>query len=202
MAKLGVWLAAVAVAALAACGDGGGSDQGVATLEDGETESATSDGGGSGGRGGRTGEADPGEVEDAFVEFAGCMREHGIDLPELVGDNTITSPHPEIEAEHPGYEAAYEVCIPIVEDVTGSFEMTPQEVADMQDSLLAQAGCMRERGYDYPDPEFGDDGMPVAGETSDLDVSTEQLARDLNDCAAETSRQLADGSSGEDADDG
>ena len=200
MAKLEVWLAAVAVAVLAACGDGGGSDQGVATLEGGGTERATSEGGGSGGR---PGEADPGEVEDAFVEFAGCMREHGIDLPDPTADDlTITSPGPEMEAEHPGYEAAFEVCIPIVEDVTGSFEMTPQEVADMQDSLLAQAECMRERGYDYPDPEFGDDGMPVAGEPSELDVSTEQLARDLNDCAAETSRQIADGSSGDDAEGG
>jgi len=199
MAKLGVWLAAFAVAALAACGDGGGSDQGVATLEDGETESATSEGGGSGGT---PGEAAPGEVDDAFVEFAGCMREHGIDLPELVDDHTITSPHPEIEAEHPGYEAAYEVCIPIVEDVTGSFEMSPQEVAEMQDHLLAEAECMRERGYDYPDPEFGDDGMPVAGEISELEVSTEQLERDLNECAAEASSVLAEGSSGDAAGDG
>ena len=199
MAKLGVWLAAFAVAALAACGDGGGSDQGVATLEDGETESAISEGGGSS----RPGEVDPGEVEDAFVEFTRCMREHGIDLPEPTADDlTITSPGPEMEAEHPGYEAAYEVCIPIVEDVTGSFEMTPQEVADMQDSLLAQAECMRERGYDYPDPEFGDDGMPVAGEISELEVSTEQLERDLNDCAAEARSLLAEGSSDDAAGDG
>jgi hypothetical protein len=178
-----IWMAVLVVAGSAACRSGEDDDSGVASLDDTATESAAEDGSPP------PGTPEPGEVDDAFVDFAQCLRDQGIDAPALVDDETFTSPGPEIEAEHPGYEAAYDACIPIVEEVTGPFdvEMSPEEIAEMQDGLLAIARCMRGRGYDYPDPLFGDDGMVIPDESEVIGGPTDRYVEDWEDCADEVS---------------
>ena len=37
-------------------------------------------------------------------------------------------------------------------------QLDPEEQAEMQDRLVEQAECMREKGYDMPDPEVDDKG--------------------------------------------
>jgi hypothetical protein len=179
-----IWMASVLVAVLAACGGSSDGDDGVASLEDrgtsGESEARVEP----------AKDVEPGAVEDAFVEFNGCLRDEGIELPADDG-NTITGPHPEMEAKHPGYEAAYEACIPIVEAVTGSFEQTPEEIARFQDFELALAKCMRGRGYDYPDPQFDEAGnIQSPDEVPTLEVPVEQYTRDIEGCHEEVSDEL------------
>jgi hypothetical protein len=179
-----IWVASVLVAVLAACDGSSDGDEGVASLEDrgtrGESEAGAEP----------AKDVEPGAVEDAMVEFTGCLHDEGIELPADDG-LTVTGPHPEMEAKHPGYEAAYEACIPIIEAVTGSFEQTLEEIARFRDFGLAVAKCMRGRGYDYPDPQFDEAGNHQSpDEAPTLEVPVEQYERDLNGCADEVSDEL------------
>jgi len=150
-ARRAVPLAAALALVLAACGgsDGGGAADDVATV-DGSTSATgagttpTTDGG----------EADP---QEAMLAFTECMRAEGIDMPDpQPGGGGVTMIQPgEMEGD---FEAANEVCQPLLEDAIGSIELDPEQVAEQREQMLAYAECMREQGIDMPDPQFGDDG--------------------------------------------
>jgi hypothetical protein len=75
------------------------------------------------------GEPDP-EMLDKMVEFAGCMREHGIDMPDPNADggimiqrnangDTTNGSGADIDPESPEFQAAEEACRPILGDDFG-----------------------------------------------------------------------------------
>lgn len=74
------------------------------------------------------GEPDP-EMLDKMLEFAGCMREHGIDMPDPQADGGImiqrnddgssSSSMGDIDPESPEFQAAQEACRPILGDDFG-----------------------------------------------------------------------------------
>jgi hypothetical protein len=155
--------------ALAACGDGGDSDdEGIATLDDSGT--GTDDTGGTdeeangGGQGGR-GEMSE-EFEDALLEYAECMRDQGIDFPDPSTDGdgmVVMGPDPgegpPSRAEIEEFEAADEECRHIMEEVQDEMPRPdPEQEAEMRDEALAFAECMREHGIDFPDPQFEEGG--------------------------------------------
>ena len=109
---------AVALALGAAACGGSPDPGGVATLG-GDRQTGN---GGSGGNG--TARKDP---QEAALEFAKCMREHGVDMPD-----------PEVDSQ-------------------GRMRITVRAGRDQvdpkaQDAMLAFARCMREHGIDMPDP--------------------------------------------------
>lgn len=139
-----------------------GSD-GVASIDgsgDDSGDDDTPDGGGGGG-----GPVDQSEFQDAMLEFAECMREHGIDMPDPEFDEggggvQIGGPG-EPDGGGPSqeeFEAADEACSPIMEDVRPDIQLTPEEQAELQDEMVAVAQCMRDKGWNMPDPEVGEDG--------------------------------------------
>lgn len=146
---------------LAACAGGDDDPGGVASLGAGDA-TTTTDGGGGGG--GRTG--DDAAFQDAMVEFAECMREHGIDMQDpTVGEGggfVIVAPAggaAGTEADREDFEAADAACQHILEAVEDSRpQPSPEELAEMQDEALEFAECMREHGVDWPDPVFDDGG--------------------------------------------
>ena len=152
---------AVALALLAAgCGGSAGADaEGVATAggaKDADTADAAAD-------------KDP---QQAGLDFARCMREHGVDMPdpEFGGDGFIrVGPGPgadgaasgEATAGEPtgppaGFEEADKACRHFLDDLVqdggGPID------AEAQDRMLKFAECMREHGVDMPDPEFSGGG--------------------------------------------
>ncbi len=159
------WLTAVAVGTSllgAACGSGGGSGDGVASLSAGNGEQAagqnTSD----------SGETDK-DPEEAMLEFAKCMREHGIDMPdpEFSGDGGGAGSVKSSAAIRIGgagdvdmekMEEANEACRPLMADVGPLREMSPEERQEMQDKAIEHSRCMREHGIDMPDPVFDTGG--------------------------------------------
>jgi len=160
----GPGLLAVLLVVTGACG--GGGDDGavdVATLG-GEQDDTGTDGGGGAGDGDE--ELTEAEREDAMLEFAECMREHGIDMPDPTEQGGIALEiTPETEDE---MEAAQEACDPILEDAMGERpQLSPEEEAEMQDRMLAFAECMREQGIDMPDPEVSADGGRIRVEARD-----------------------------------
>lgn len=163
----------VALGVTAACG-GGNETPGVASLS-GSTSTTSADGpaGGGSAAGGISA-----EFEDAMVEFATCMREHGIDFPDPgSGGGLIIGPDSDIDPEDADFKAAEAECKTILDEAEKSMPKPSEaEISKMRDSMLAFAKCMRGEGLDFPDPEFGEGGrMSVpAGNPDDPEFEAAQ----------------------------
>lgn len=132
------WIAALAVVAVAAaaCGDG---------AEDGR----------SGGTAGAEAAA-PEDSEDAFLAFAECMRENGVDMPDPEpGEEGIVMLAPSENVNEEKQRAAEEACNHLLPDLGAPSE---EDQTDMEDALLGFAQCMRDHGVDMPDPQFDTTG--------------------------------------------
>jgi hypothetical protein len=159
----------------AACGDSGKGDD--PTLPDAAgastSESASGDD-----------EADL-DPDDAMLKFAQCMREHGIDMPDpepgggiRIGGEGIS------EDQMEAAEAACQKWMDMAMPEDGGEELSEEE----KQQFLDQAACMRDRGYNFPDPEFeggrvtqkmekGDEEMPGPDDPA--------FQKDIEECAAE-----------------
>jgi hypothetical protein len=148
--RFAVAAGALAVAftlALAACGGNSDSD-GVASLTDTTGESTTeSQGSGGGGAAGRE------EFRKAQLEYAKCMREHGVDMPDPVnGELELKSDR----RDQKKVSKAQEACGPILEDAAPP--LSEEQQAELREAALEYAKCMREHGIDMPDPQFPEGG--------------------------------------------
>jgi hypothetical protein len=176
---------------LAACGGGGGDEgDGVASIDEGAAAEDDDGGGDSGG-----GAVDEAEIEDAMLEFAECMRENGVDMPDpkfedgggvSLGFDADSGIDPESEE----FKAAEEACEPIMEEARPDVQLSPDEQAEMQDRLVAMAECMRARGHDMPDPQVGEDGGVTirreAGAPGEVGgPPDEQFDQDMEECSDE-----------------
>jgi hypothetical protein len=147
----------MALLALGACGGGGGGAGEVASLSGSGATTTTPDD-----RSDK--DVDP---QDAMLEFAKCMRSHGIDMPD---PEVAGSGRPGIMIRRDGgegavkfdderFKAAEEDCEHFLREARGSFEPpSPEEQAEMRDQMLAFAKCMREHGIEMPDPTFDGEG--------------------------------------------
>ena len=161
-------VAAIAIALLgAACSEPTDAVDSVASLgttatdAPDETDGADESGGDSTASTADQSDVDP---EDAMVDFARCMREHGVDLPDpqmsgggAGGGGVMIEIGDDIDPKE--MEAAQEACQPLMADAIGGFEPPdPEELERMQEQMLEFAKCMREHGIDMPDPDFSGGG--------------------------------------------
>ena len=144
--------------AVAGCGNGGSASNG----SDGTAKAAPS-------------------FEDAMVDYAACMRDHGVDMPDPVqsdsgsGGGPMTFAIP-LGASGPGsgpdpaMEEATTACNSILEAAQQNMpKPSAEDEAKMRDQALKFAQCMRDHGVDMPDPTFDSSGagMIVKGSTDD-----------------------------------
>jgi hypothetical protein len=159
-------IAFAATAVLAACGSAAADDREVASLSTTPAGDVTTDSSDStDGATETTAITDP---EDAALEFAKCMREHGIDMPDpVVGDGggvmVQIGSGPDGESgsgpDPKELDAANKDCQHFMEDAVGTFEpLSEEDQKKMQEQALAFSKCMREHGIDMPDPQFSADG--------------------------------------------
>jgi hypothetical protein len=128
----------------AACGGSPGGD-GVATLGgDGANDQQTGSG---------SAKKDP---QEAALDFAKCMREHGVDMPDPEVDSKgrirVTIGNRGSKGNPPDpkkLEAAQQACGNLL---GGGGEGPGKLDPKAQDAMLAFARCMREHGIDMPDP--------------------------------------------------
>ena len=158
--------ALLAALALTACSGGDGDEDGseVATLQDGtrdkgegDTTSTTLD------------------FQAQLLRYARCMRGEGIDYPDPGPDGEMRR----VEVE-PGQEAALRAAEKACEDVRPrGRELTDDEEAEMYEAFLALAKCLREAGFDVPDPVIGPDGLKFlipgggSGSNPELDAAVQ-----------------------------
>ena len=145
---------AVASAVLAAaCGasDGG---EGLASADQ---LVAPTTAAGAGGEVTATSDAAERTPEEAFLAFAACMREEGISLndPEFAADGTLRLVLRDLivgDVDADEVQAAREACAGELEGIVQTFDR--EDRSDIEDQLFAYAECMRENGYDMPDPVY------------------------------------------------
>ena len=147
---------ALAVVATACGGPTSSSADGVASLG-GSTATNTAD-------------AKKTDPQQAGLDFARCMREHGVDVPDPqsgAGGMVMIGPGPGGDAggsfstSGPPAEfvEADEACRHFLEGLIGDgpSAIDPKE----QDRALKFAQCMRDHGVDMPDPDFSAGGIRV-----------------------------------------
>ena len=101
------------------------------------------------------------ERREAALDYARCMREHGVDVPDPAPDESgrVVMGGPVSRAPVPPerFGAADEECRDELDGLQPP-EVSPEQEREMREGALAHARCMREQGIDFPDPTFDDDG--------------------------------------------
>jgi hypothetical protein len=139
MGLVPVLLLALALA-VAACGGGGGKGDGVASLGGDQATATTSPG---------SGGSDP---TQAALAYAGCMRQHGIDMPDPKFDanGRMAQQLPAgVGPDDPKFKAADQACKQYLPNGGEPEKVDPQQ----QQQMLAHARCMRQHGINMPDPK-------------------------------------------------
>ena len=100
-----------------------------------------------------------------MLDFAACMREHGVDMPDPQFDATTAAGVIGARWARPASDPTTSQMrggpggVPAASwrTVAATFDAhRPEEQAEMQEQVLAFAQCMRDHGIDMPDPEFDD----------------------------------------------
>jgi hypothetical protein len=124
--------------------------------------------------------------EDALFDFSQCMRDNGIeDFPDPEADGGINIGGTELEdqVDTEEFRAAQEECEPILDEATAESgqKLTPEELAERRDEMLALAQCVRDRGYeDFATPEVDEYGRVKGLGAPDVDPSV------VEECGQET----------------
>jgi len=147
-------VAAAAMVALTACGSTGGGDDNVASIN-------------KGGDGKPSGSADPAagkSDEDRMREFAKCMRDHGVDMPDPEPNGGPAVRAMPADGDGGKMEKASEACKELLPN-GGKPKPLSAEDLDKQRKL---AKCMRDHGINMPDPDpSGEGGMTIGGPDDD-----------------------------------
>jgi hypothetical protein len=132
--------------AVAACGGGGNSD-GVASLSGSDKPTTTTNA--------NSGKGNSQDKVQAARNWARCMRQHGINLPDpkLTGDG-IGQQLP-AEVNSPKFKAAEQACR---QYQLGDDQSRPPSAQERQQAL-AFARCMRQHGVNMPDPKITANGI-------------------------------------------
>jgi hypothetical protein len=103
------------------------------------------------------------DARDAALNYAQCMREHGVDMPDPTfesggglaqfGPDEDTPPETLREAEQACRKYAPEA---------NPRELSEEQQQEFREAALANARCMREHGIEnFPDPTFDEHGATI-----------------------------------------
>ncbi|MCP2250275.1 hypothetical protein [Lentzea aerocolonigenes] len=121
------------------------------------------------------------ENKEDPIKFAQCMRENGVNMPdpkEGEGGGVVieASPGDSGPLDEGKFKSAHEACKQYLKD-GGEFKPpSPEE----QDKMRQQAKCMRDKGYNWPDPKFEGGGAAETMELPNLD--DDKVKQDMKDC--------------------
>jgi hypothetical protein len=158
----------------AACGSGSGDDDSALPDAAGASSSSPS--------GDDEADLDP---EDAMLKFAECMREHGVDMPDPSPGGGVRINGEGLSEDQ--MEAAQSACqkwMDMAEPEDGGQELTEEE----KQSFLDMAQCMRDRGYNFPDPTFDGGRVTQKMEKGEGDLpgpDDPAFKKDMEECSAE-----------------
>lgn len=154
-------VAVVLVLVVQGCSGDDATVDGVATLENADTVTTVTE---------APSTSSEVDQEQAMLDFAACMRDNGVDIedPTVDADGIIQfggfrGGAAESDADRDATREAMDACRDIIDGLAlgpGGGDFDPTE---MQDTMVEYAACMRENGYDMPDPDFSSFG-PGSGD--------------------------------------
>ena len=151
------------------CGGGGDGGNKVASVSSGAPTSEQPKGQ----------QAGAGVDEDKMREFAKCMRDNGVDMPDPQGGVGVrVQALEEGSADMEKMNKAHEACKQHLPNGGAPREMTPEE----KDKLRQQAKCMREHGVDWPDPDTATTGNGKSDTKLPQFDDTEKFKQAMKDC--------------------
>jgi hypothetical protein len=124
------------------------------------------------------------EFREAALDYAKCMRENGVDVPDpqFEGDGGMLMRGPRSGADGPAVRQAEEECRKHLEKIEPP-ELSDEQQQEMRERALRYAQCMRERGIDFPDPTFGEDGRIEQRLEGGLDANDPAFQEAQRECA-------------------
>jgi hypothetical protein len=128
------------------------------------------------------------DPRDAMLQYARCMRENGVDVPDPVDGNLTVDGRGLTEEQMRAAESACAKWQQLAEPEDGGRELSEDE----KQAFLDQAQCMRDRGWNVSDPEF-DGGRvsqkfqrsPDGAAAGDPEPGDPQFEKDLQECGDE-----------------
>lgn len=112
-----------------------------------------------------------------------CMLDAGFDLNQTNADGTPSDTVDTSQFDMAEFDKAYGACTETIGEPPVDESLPTEE--ELFDSQLAFATCMREFGYDYPDPVTGNGGMTPA-------LGPEVNPDDIDACSAKAEQQGAE----------
>jgi hypothetical protein len=176
--------------ALASCGgDGSANTSKVASLGESTTTTAAD--------GSKDDSKSSDDMQQAALDFAKCMREHGIDFPDpqFNGDGGMVFSAGGEAGSAPDkdkMDAAQKACQPIMDKAQANMPPPdPKELEEQKEQILAFAKCMREHGIDFPDPTFdGKGGVQIQIEGEGMDPNSPAMKKANEECSKQTGMPL------------
>jgi hypothetical protein len=104
-----------------------------------------------------TGDQREASNRQALLDYARCMRENGVDMPDPQFDGGRVTMRRSAGADRDELRAAEERCAKHREAVEPP-ELPADQREELREAALAHAKCMREHGIDFPDPTFDENG--------------------------------------------
>ncbi len=177
---MGVVIAVFLLGSLAACGGGGGGGAALPDAAGAPTADTSDDTSGDDGVSGLS-------REDALLKFAQCMREHGVDMPDPEPGGGIRLNGNGLSEDQ--VQAAQEDCQEFMDQAMPEDGGGRQMSEEDKQAMLDMAQCMRDKGYDFPDPQF--EGGRVTqrvgpGQDTGMDPDDPQFQDDLEQCHTES----------------
>jgi hypothetical protein len=105
--------------------------------------------------------------EEQAIEFSQCMRDQGLDFPDPtvdadgnleMGDLDVTAFGSSPDEIREKLGSAMDACSEHLEGISFGGGQLP-DLVELQDTFLEFTTCMRDNGYDMPDPDFTGDGF-------------------------------------------
>jgi hypothetical protein len=138
--------------------------------------------------GGSSSSSSGGEIasrEEAALEFAECMREHGVEMEDPKPGQNIT-----IENNDQTTRKALAACNGKLGDACQ--ELSAEEDEEFREGWLAFTQCMREEGIDLADPRFPGSGKVLLG-IAGIDTSSPAFEAAAEACKDKVPAQTGGG---------
>ncbi len=121
----------------------------------------------------------------AMLDYARCMRENGIDMPDPKFDGgrvTMAIGGPGERIDRTKLEAAQKACAKYQEAIKPP-EMSDEQKTEFKQAALEHSRCMRENGVpDFPDPTFDENGGAQMRITKELNPESAAFRKAQKAC--------------------
>ena len=132
--------------------------------------------------------------EQITTEFTSCLRNNGFNVadPQIRADGTVDLPalrtsvmnDPKFDPTDQASRQVLQTCLPMLEGATFAQPPSEEDQIEFQDTLIEFAQCLRDDGFEVPDPDFSSGGRRAAmmSMLNDLNLMNWRVQESLTLC--------------------